>query len=89
MIDVWFGDCDHNINQFITANSISTAALFVMRRLAYILTIEGVMAHWDRNELRFIPLYPELLNVAVMTWRKDHPLGKAVTAFIEMVRNAQ
>lgn len=89
MIDAWFGESGHNINQFITANSISTAALLVMKGLAYILTIEGVMSHWDKNELRFIPLYPELLNVAVMTWRKDRLLGKAVIAFIEMVKSTQ
>ena len=58
----------------------------VRKGLGYSFVIEGAVPFWDRNEIVYRPLYPELSANSVIAWEKQQPFSLAVTKFIEHIK---
>ena len=83
----WFGDSFQNLHVLFTSNLPTNGALMVRKGLAYSLVIEGSVPFWDKNEITYRPLYPELSANSVLAWKKGQPFSLAVTKFIEHMKN--
>lgn len=82
----WFGESFQNLHVLFTSNLPTNGALMVRKGLAYSLVIEGSVPFWDKNEVTYRPLYPELSASSVLAWKKGQPFSLAVTKFIEHMK---
>ena len=82
----WFGAEFDQLDIFGTHNLIRNAALLVEHGLGYAVTLEGAVDIYDRKRVCFRPLAPELLNRAVLVWRKYQAAGPAAAAFLECAK---
>lgn len=82
----WFGDEIRKLDVFMTFNIITNAMMFVASGLNYALTIEGAVNMFDREQLTFRPLYPELSASSVLVWKKFHPNFGAAGKFLEHLK---
>lgn len=83
----WFGDFFQNLHVLFTSNLSTNGALMVREGLAYSLVIEGAVPFWDKNEIIYRPIYPELSANSVVMWKKQQPFSPAVTKFIEHLKS--
>ena len=56
----WFGDSFEHLQVLFTSNLSTNGALMVRKGLGYSFVIEGSVPFWDKNEIVYRPLYPEL-----------------------------
>ncbi len=82
----WFGDAFENLHVLFTSNLSTNGALMVRRGLGYAVVIEGSMPFWDKSEVVYRPLYPELSASSVLAWKRQQPFSPAVTKFIEHIK---
>lgn len=83
----WFGDSFENLHVLFTSNLSTNGALMVGKGLAYSLVIEGSMPFWDKKEITYRPLYPELSANSVLAWKKGQPFSLAATKLIDHMKN--
>ncbi|NZA37200.1 LysR substrate-binding domain-containing protein [Eubacterium callanderi] len=83
----WFGDEIGKLDIFMTFNIITNAMMFVSSGLNYALTIEGAVNMFDKEQLTFRPLYPELSASSVLVWKKFHPNFGAAGKFLEHLKS--
>ena len=82
----WFGDCFQHIELAGTFNLILNAANMVLHGVGAAL---GFYLADISEELRFIPLSPELRTGTVLVWKKDQASSNAASAFLREVRNVR
>lgn len=82
----WFGDSFEHLRVLFTSNLSTNSAIMVRKGLGYSFVIEGAVPFWDRNEIVYRPLYPELSANSVIAWEKQQPFSLAVTKFIEHIK---
>ena len=82
----WFGDCFQRIELAGTFNLILNAANMVLHGVGAAL---GFYLADISEELRFIPLSPELRTGTVLVWKKDQASSNAASAFLREVRNVR
>ena len=82
----WFGDCFQRIELAGTFNLILNAANMVLHGVGAAL---GFYLADISEELRFIPLSPELRTGTVLVWKKDQAYSNAASAFLREVRNVR
>ena len=82
----WFGDSFEHLRVLFTSNLSTNSAIMVRKGLGYSFVIEGAVPFWDRNEIVYRPLYPELSAHSVIAWEKQQPFSLAVTKFIEHIK---
>ncbi len=82
----WFGDSFQNLHVLFTSNMPTNGSLMVRRGLAYSLVIEGSVPFWDKSQIVYRPLYPELSANSVLAWKKGQPFSRAATKFIEHLK---
>lgn len=75
------------LNVIATFNLINNAALFALQNKAYVLTIDGAVKNYANAHLKFVPFTPEIKQNSYIVWKKYQPQSRAVTAFIEHIRN--
>lgn len=85
----WFGDEIGKLNVFMTFNIITNAIMFVSSGLVYALTIEGAVDSFDKEQLAFRPLHPELSASSVLVWKKFHPNFGAAGKFLGALKSMQ
>ncbi len=83
----WFGDSFEHLQVLFTSNLSTNGALMVRKGLGYSFVIEGSVPFWDKNEIVYRPLYPELSANSVIAWEKQQPFCLAVTKFIEHIKS--
>ena len=80
----WFGEYYEHVEVAGTFNLILNAANMVLHGV-------GVAMGFDladiSDELRFIPLYPELKTGTVLVWKKNQANSPAAGAFLRRLRN--
>ena len=79
----WFGRYYHSLKIASTSNMSTNAAVLVCAGIGYALTLEGSLPFLKEEEIRMVPLYPELLATSALAWRRQQPRSPAVTKFIE------
>ncbi len=82
----WFGDSFSRLHVLFTSNLPTNAAIMVQSGLANAITVEGALPFWDKKNVIYRPLYPELSASSVLAWRKQQMFGPAVTRFIDHVK---
>ena len=82
----WFGDSFPNLHVLFTSNLSTNSAVMVRKGLAYSLSIEGSVSFWDKNEVVYRPLCPELTAGSVLAWKKGQPFSLAATKFIRHIK---
>lgn len=83
----WFGDSFERLHILFTSNLSTNSAIMVRGGLGYSFVIEGSVPLWDKNEIIYRPLYPELSANSVIAWEKQQPFSLAVTKFIEHMKS--
>lgn len=81
----WFGEHYHNLNIIGDSNLINNSALLVKDNVANILAIDGAAQLYDKEYIRFIPLYPEMKLGSVFVWKKHQPTGVAAAKFLDEI----
>lgn len=82
----WLGDSYQNSQVVFTSNLSTNGALMVQGGLGYSLVIEGSVPFWDKNQITYRPLTPELAASCVIAWKKQHPLSLVKEKFIEQIK---
>ncbi|MCI8285270.1 MAG: LysR family transcriptional regulator [Firmicutes bacterium] len=81
----WFGDFYERLQIAATYNLILNAAAMVRSGVGSALGFELGTVYED---LRFVPLSPDLETGSVLVWKKNHMLSKASARFIQYIKNA-
>lgn len=84
----WFGASFLRLHVLFTSNLSTNSAVMVRSGLAYSLVIEGAVPFWDKQEIIFRPLTPELSANCVMAWKKGQPFSPGATKFMEHMKKA-
>lgn len=84
----WFGDSFQKLHVLFTSNLSTNGALMVRKGLAYSIAIEGAVPFWDKNEIMYRPLYPELSANSVLAWKKGQPFSLAAAKFIDHMKES-
>lgn len=79
----WFGNSFKNLHILFTSNMSTNAAIMVQNGLGYALVIEGSLPFWDKSNICYRPLSPELTGTTVFAWKRDQPFSLAASKFIE------
>lgn len=82
----WLGDSFQSAKVLFTSNLSTNGALMVQRGLAYSIAIEGSVPFWDKMQIAYRPLYPELRANSVLAWKKQQPFTLAAERFIEHLK---
>ncbi len=76
----WFGNLYNKLEVAAVGNLLYNEAMLVNEGIGAVLCIQ-LNCHYDN--LRFIPLYPEIESRTALVWKKDSIFSPATTAFIE------
>ena len=82
----WFGDYYEQIQIASTYNLIINAAAMVKSGVGVALCFDLGINYYD--VLRFVPLTPVLETGSVLVWKKNQAMSKAITQFIQSIRNS-
>ena len=85
-IAAWFGDYYQQIEIAGSFNLILNAANMVLHGVG---TAFGFFIANISDELRFIPLHPELRTGTVLVWKKNQAYSNAAAAFLRELRNVR
>ncbi len=77
----WLGYSIDELNIIGTHNLAYNASVMVREGLGVLLTISGIVN--IENDLRFIPLKPELKAGLMLAWKKEAVMSKAARKFLE------
>lgn len=80
----WFGDCWERVEPAGSFNLVLNAANMVLHGVGAALCI--YLADIS-DELRFVPLRPELRTGAVLVWKRGEAAPRAASAFLEQLKN--
>ena len=80
----WFGDIYEKVEIASTFNLILNAANMVKNGLGAAMCFSLDISY---DNLKFIPLFPELETGSVVAWKKNQIFSKAAAAFIDYIRN--
>ncbi len=83
--DAWLGKYKDKINYIATYNLIYNVKQLVHSGLGIAIGISGLIDDYEDNEIRFIPLKPEIKMGCVLVWKKDRYKSKTVDTFINDV----
>ena len=81
----WFGDYYEQIQIASAYNLIINAAAMVKSGVGVALCFDLGTNYYD--DLRFVPLTPVLETGSVLVWKKNQAMSKAITQFIQSIRN--
>lgn len=76
----WFGDLYDKVTIAATGNLLYNEAMLVESGMGAVLCIQ---LNCTYENLRFIPLYPEIESRTALIWKKDAIFSTATTAFID------
>ena len=79
------GEAYNKLNVVATFNLINNAALFALKNLGYVITLEGTVRHYENPRLCFRPFRPEIQQSTFIIWKKYQPTTRAVRKFIEEI----
>lgn len=82
----WFGPYFEHLNVLFTSNLPSNSSIMVHNQLAYSLIICGSILFWDKEEITFRPLCPDLTATCVLAWKRQQPFGLAAEKFIAHIK---
>ncbi|WP_314724568.1 LysR family transcriptional regulator [Enterocloster bolteae] len=82
----WLGSSFEDSQVLFTSNLSTNGALMVQKGLAYSLVIEGSVPFWNKEEITFRPLSPQLTANSALAWKKQQPFSPAATKFIEHMK---
>ena len=83
----WFNNSSEKLNIVATYNLILNAANMVKHQIGVALCFN---LNFDNlyQDLRFIPLFPEIKTGAVLIWKKNHISSQTMSHFIQSIKNA-
>ena len=83
----WFNNSSEKLNIVATYNLILNAANMVKHQIGVALCFN---LNFDNlyQDLRFIPLFPEIKTGAVLIWKKNHIYSQTMSHFIQSIKNA-
>lgn len=83
----WFNNSPEKLNIVATYNLILNAANMVKHQIGVALCFN---LNFDNlyQDLRFIPLFPEIKIGAVLIWKKNHIYSQTMSHFIQSIKNA-
>ena len=82
----WFGGSLQDSQIPFTSNLSTNAAIMVQAKLGYSISVEGSLAFWDKAQVVYRPLSPELTASCVLAWKKQQPFSIAASKFLEHVK---
>lgn len=82
----WFGLAFDEKNVFSSNNLINNAAMMVEQGLGYALSVEGAVSLYGNDSIKVKRLFPDLVSMSVIVWKKYQPSGSAATRFLQHIR---
>ena len=86
LLATWFGGRAAEANVAATYNLAYNGALLVREGVGRMLSFDGLTTAGTGTELEFRLLFPPLVSVIDLAWKRDVPLGDAARRFLELVR---
>ncbi len=84
----WFGRSFSQLSSHYRSNISTNALYLVHRHLGIALTVSGSQPFIDSNQIVVRPLQPELSAGVLLAWKREVPRSRAVSVFIDFVREA-
>lgn len=82
----WLGSYYKDINIVFTSNMTTNAAIMVKNGFGYALVVEGSVSFWDKQQIAYRPLKPEITASTVICWKKHQPFSPAAEKFISYLK---
>lgn len=82
----WMGSAFKDVTVPFTETLGGNAGLFTEVSGLCAITSEGAVPVYDREKLKFIPLYPERRIQTAVAWKRDVPHAPAVKEFIRFIK---
>ena len=89
LLATWFGDHAAEANVAATYNLAYNGALLVREGVGRMLSFDGLTTVGPGTGLEFRLLFPPLVSVIDLAWKRDAPLGDAARRFLELMRTEQ
>lgn len=83
----WFNNSSEKLKIVATYNLILNAANMVKHQIGVALCFNLIFDNLYQD-LRFIPLFPEIKTGAVLIWKKNHIYSQTMFHFIKSIKNA-
>lgn len=83
----WLGDSFQESQVLFTSNFNTNAAIMVQGKLGYSIVVEGALPFWDKSQIVYRPLEPELTASCALAWKKQQPFSLAAAKFIEHLKS--
>lgn len=83
-VSAWFQKDFENLNVAADYNLILNAANMVRHHVGIALCFD---LDFQYDDLKFIPLYPELHTGTIIVWKKNQAFSKVTSRFIQFIRN--
>ena len=87
LLATWFGERAPEANVAATYNLAYNGALLVREGVGRMLSFDGLTTVGQGTGLEFRLLFPPLVSVIDLAWKRDVPLDDAARRFLELVRN--
>ena len=89
LLATWFGERSGDAVIAATYNLAYNGALLVREGVGRMLSFDGLTTVGQGTGLEFRLLFPPLVSVIDLAWKRDVPLGDAARRFLELVREKQ
>ena len=86
LLATWFGERSAEANVAATFNLAYNGALLVREGVGRMVSFAGLTTVGPGTGLEFRLLFPPLVSVIDLAWKRDVPLGDAARRFLELVR---
>lgn len=87
-LEEWIGISAHSPNVFGTHNLLNNVAALVRDNAGVALTIGGASGLYDKRELAWKPLEPEMSLESVLVWKKYKATSPSAEKFLDFVRHS-
>lgn len=82
----WFGGSIEKYNIIGTYNLLYNASVFVKEKICSVLTLDGLINTSNENNMKFVPLYPQITSEVVLAWKKGVKLSKQAGLLLEEIK---
>ena len=86
LLATWFGERAGEVNIAATYNLSYNGALLVQESVGRMISFDGLTTVGPGTGLEFRLLFPPLVSVIDLAWKRDVPLGDIARRFLELIR---
>lgn len=88
-LDDWCGNVNQDLRVMATSELVVSTLHFIQKNKAGAIVIEGAMDAIDKEEICFIPFYPEMVSESYIVFKKYQSFSLTVSKFLDYIHKNQ